>query len=165
MTIKLKGGKELEQFLRAFPKRVQNGAVRSALRAGANVIRDEAKARVPSESGKLRKAIKTGSARVHPDGSASIHVRLKGEHSYLGMFHEYGVKPHIIPGKKGLIKIGDEVVSGPIEHPGISPRPFMRPAADTKADEAVKAFADQIRNYLKAKTGFTGPTVDIEMDD
>jgi len=33
----------------------------------------------------------------------------------------------------------------------------MRPALDTKADDAVKAFADRIRSYLEGKTGFAAP--------
>ncbi|CAD7335312.1 HK97 gp10 family phage protein [Sphingomonadales bacterium 56] len=186
MTIKMKGGQELSAFLQALPERLQKGAVRSALTAAAKPIRDQARANAPRESGKLAKAIKTGSPKVEPDGTVRIKVRLSGEHSFLGIFHEYGVRPHFIaagdsdlsPRKLtqkarregssesgGVLKVGDAFVSGGVMHPGIPARPFMRPALDTAADEATQAFADRLRSYLKSKTGFTAPAVLTEVEE
>lgn len=179
MTIEMKGLKETMAFLEAFPKRIQNGAVRSALTAAARPVRDQARANAPRETGKMAKAIKTGAPKINQDGTVSIRVRLRGEHSYLGWFHEYGVRPHFISaGDSGLsarklttkarngsssdvdtgaLKIGDNYVTGTVLHPGFAARPFLRPALDMKAQEAVTAFADRLRSYLKDKTGFTAP--------
>jgi HK97 gp10 family phage protein len=171
------GLKELDAFLSALPKNMQKAAYRQALTAAAAPIRDEAKLLAPKESGKMAKAIKTGSPRQNPDGTFSISIRLDGEHSFLGLFHEYGVRPHLIAstGKgegrvavrkafegngtinAGVMRIGDDFVSGIISHPGHSAHPFMRPALDAKADEAVQAFAAKIRSYLEGKTGFAAP--------
>lgn len=177
-TVPMKGIKETMAFLQAFPERIQKGAVRSALTAAAKPIRDQARADAPRESGKLRKSIKTGSPRIETNGTVSIKVRLAGEHSYLGRFIEYGVAPHFIrAGDSGLsprkltqkagregttevdgaMKIGQNFVTGAVLHPGFPARPFLRPALDTRADDAVRAFGDRLRSYLKDKTGFTAP--------
>ena len=174
----MKGIKETMAFLQAFPARIQKGAVRSALTAAAKPVRDQARANAPKESGQMAKAIKTGSPRIERDGTVSIKVRLAGKHSYLGRFIEYGVAPHFIrAGDSGLsprkltqkagregstaadgaLKIGQNFVTGAVLHPGFAPKPFLRPALDIRADDAVQAFADRLRSYLKDKTGFTAP--------
>lgn len=186
MTMKLKGGKEMLAFLEAFPARLQKGAVRSALTAAAKPVRDQARANAPRKSGKMAKAIKTSRPRVEQDGTVTVKVRMRGEHSFLGTFHEYGVAPHFISAgdagmsarlltKKGrregmaseggAMKIGDKYVTGAVLHPGFAPRPFLRPALDTKAQEAVRAFSDQLGKYLKDRTGFTAPAVMIEVEE
>lgn len=175
--IPVSGLKELDRFLSVFPKNMQKAAVRQGLTAAAKPVRDEARLRAPKQTGKMAKAIKTGSPRQNPDGTFSVSIRLDGEHSFLGLFHEYGVAPHLIArtGKGegrvavrkaaagegtiqgGVMKIGDDFVSGIISHPGHAARPFMRPALDAKADEAIKAFGDKIRAYMEGKTGLVVP--------
>lgn len=173
----VKGLRELDAYLSALPKNMQKGAYRAGLTAAAKPIRDEARNLARRSSGKMARAIKTGSARQNEDGTFSIKVALRGEHGFIGLFAEYGVKPHYIArtGKGegrvairkakegtgtiqgGVMKIGTDFVSGIISHPGHMAHPFMRPALDAKADEAVKAFADRIRAYIEGKTGFVAP--------
>ena len=170
------GLKDLDAYLSALPVNMQKAAYRAGLVAAARVVRDEARLRAPKQTGKMAKAIRTGSAR-QTDKGFSISVRLTGNnHAFLGLFHEYGVAPHLIAstgkgqgrvairkaldaGDKigGVMKIGDRYVSGVLHHPGHAAHPFMRPALDAKADEAVKAFADRIRAWLENKTGFAAP--------
>lgn len=183
------GLKELDAFLSAFPMKMQKAAYRAGLVAAAAPVRDEARVLARKRSGKMAKAIKSGSARQNPDGTFSISIRLDGEHSFLGIFEEYGVSAHMIsPGdaklmatvrkaranggradvlddiesraNKTVFKIGDDFVSGTISHPGYAAHPFMRPALDTKAEAAVKAFAGRIRDYIEGKTGFAVPLED-----
>lgn len=177
---------EIDKFLSHFPMNLQKGAYRAGLTAAAAVVRDEARARVPRKTGKLAAAIRTGSSRQNQDGSFSIKVELKGnDHAFLGLFMEYGVAPHFItPGSatqggvglsarlttrkanaEGLasdvtthhLRIGKQIISGAVFHPGFPPRPFMRPALDLKAGEAVQAFAGRIRAYIEGKSGFVVP--------
>jgi hypothetical protein len=205
---RLKGGPELLDFLAAFPKRLQQNALRSAMIAGARVIRDEARANVPISSGAVRATIKTSSPRAFAGDYASVKVKLLGYESYIGYFLEYGVARHFVsPGDskyhvktlnrrtalagaekqangmikvKGstyvrtfqttdgpdvrVLKISSHFVGGAILHPGFVPRPFLRPALDRKADEAVAAIGARLREYLKDKTGFTAPDT-IEPDE
>lgn len=175
------GLKELDAFLAAFPKNLQKGAYRAGLVAAAAPVRDEARRLARKASGKMAKAVKTGSPRQNPDGTFSVTVRLDGEHSFLGFFNEYGVEPHLIAStgsgegrvavrkaaegrgkisQNKAMKIGEDFRSGIIHHPGVTAHPFMRPALDLKADEAVAAFAARIRAYVEGKTGFAMPTED-----
>ncbi|TCM40101.1 HK97-gp10 family putative phage morphogenesis protein [Novosphingobium sp. ST904] len=173
------GTKELDAFLSALPKNLQKGAYRAGLTAAARPVRDEARIQATKSSGKMARAIKSGSPRQNQDGTFSIQVRLdpKSPHAYLGVFAEYGVSAHLIArtgagqgrvtvrraaegkGKvsAGVMKIGDEFRSGIIHHPGHAAHPFMRPALDAMADNAIKAFADRIRSYIEGKTGFAAP--------
>lgn len=183
------GLRELDAYLSALPKKMETAAIRQGLTAAAAVIRDEAKLRAPKGSGKLAASIKSGNPRKNNDGTFSISVRTTSaknrggnDHAFLGLFFEYGVRPHLIarkvPGQKrgrvglkaavgqgekigGVMKIsgagGDRFVSGLIEHPGFRAQPFMLPALDVRADDAVKAFAGKIREFLegvKTKTGY-----------
>jgi HK97 gp10 family phage protein len=181
--ISVKGLKQLDDYLSAFPKNMQKGAYRQGLTAAAKPIRDEARLLAPKRTGKMAKSIKTGSARQNQDGTFSVSIRLDGDHDFLGVFHEYGVSPHFIAAgdsdmsarlltkaakrgdvtgdvATGALKIGDKFISGGVMHPGHSAHPFMRPALDNKADEAVKAFAEKLRAYIENKTGFDAGAVD-----
>jgi HK97 gp10 family phage protein len=189
--LKLKGAQETLAFLNAFPERLRKGAVRAALTAAARPIRDQARLNAPRDSGALAAAIKTGSSSVNPDGTVSIKVRLRGRHSFLGLFFEYGVRPHLIavsdaevPRYKtrsglerkrsigfvnqavraGSLVIGREFIGPVVQHPGFAARPFLRPALDNKADEAIRAFGVRLSGYLKDKSGFTAP-VPLEVEE
>lgn len=171
--------------LNALPKRLANGAVRAGLVAGAAVIRDEARERVPVQSGKLRRAIKSGSSRVMSDGTVRIKVKLLGEHSYLGLWMEYGVEPHLIartgkgqgrvavkkaqdggvPINTGAMKIGEDFVSGIITHPGIRARPFMRPALDARANDAIRAIGTRMKEHIAGKTGLQAPGLEADVEE
>lgn len=172
---------DLDRYLSMLPGNLQKGAYRAGLTAAAKPVRDEARLRAHKKSGKMARAIKTGSPRQNQDGSFSVMISLKGEHAFIGFFEEYGVAPHLIaPKAKGLgpaglkaaassgakvggvMKIGDEFVSGIIHHPGHAAHPFLRPALDVKAEEAVLAFAARIRDYIEGKTGFAAPVDDLD---
>lgn len=184
-NIAIKGGPELMAFLDAFPLKLQKGALRAAMTAGAKPVRDRARALAPRKTGQMAKAIKTGSPRIDPDGTVRIKVRLAGKHSFLGTFIEYGVRPHVIQARSdlkprainkrmnaegftnmggGVLKIGDNFVSGAVLHPGFPARPFMRPALDLAAGEALNAMGDRLRSYLQSKASFTAP-VTLEVDE
>lgn len=168
----VKGLAELDKYLSHFPRNLQTGAYRAGLTAAARVIRDEARLRAPKRTGQMARSIKSGSARRNQDGSFSISVRLQGPHAFIGVFHEYGVQPHYITAgesnlsarkltqkvrREGAMKIGENYITGAILHPGHAPRPFMRPALDSAAQEAVMAFRDRIVAYMEKKTGFLAP--------
>lgn len=175
---------ELDRYLSALPKNMQKAAYRNGLTAAARVIRDEARVLAPKRTGVMAKGIRSGSPRQNQDGTFSISVSCGGPHGFLGLFHEYGVAAHYITaggytvgGRAGSarnltasvrsegtteadtqrLKIGNQIVSGAVLHPGHAARPFMRPALDGKANDAVLAFAARIREYLEAKTGFSAP--------
>lgn len=179
----LKGGPELLAFLDAFPAKLQKGAVRAGLTAAAKPIRDQARANIRKKSGATAKSIKTSSSRVNQDGTVSVKVQLKGRNSFVGLFLEYGVAAHLITAgdsktsakvanksakqlgstfdeATGALKIGENLIRGAVMHPGFAPMPFLRPALDTKASEAVNEFGKRVRTYLSSKANFTAPLVE-----
>ena len=76
--IPITGAPELLQFLRAFPERLQKGALKSAATAAAKPIRDEARLLARKQSGLMAKAIKTGRPQIDQAGNVSVRIRLRG---------------------------------------------------------------------------------------
>lgn len=51
----------------------------------------------------------------------------------------------------GSLKIGENFVGASVAHPGARPKPFMRPALEKKAQEAVQAMAAYVRKRCASK--------------
>lgn len=152
----IKGGAELAAFLTSLPAKLERNIMRSAMRAGAKVIQQDAKTRIHNVSGKLSAGLKIGtSARA---GMVQARLMTRGEHAYLARWVEYGTAAHTITAGKGkalaFLSGGHPVAS--VEHPGARPHPFMRPALDTQAGAALAAVAERIRVRL-TKAGIDLP--------
>lgn len=163
--VNIQGGKELAAFLQALPLKVEKNIMRSALRAGAGIIAKEAKQNVPVQNGELRKSIRTGSNAKK--GKVEATVKVGSKKVWYSRFVEYGTAPHMIKAgknKPNLVffgKSGKRVVTQQVAHPGAKAKPFMRPAFDTKGDEAVAAVAKRIRERLtKENINVVAPEVD-----
>jgi HK97 gp10 family phage protein len=148
------GGRELDDMLRTLAPNIHKNIMRAALRAGANVMKDGAKAGVPVKTGKLRKslAVTTGSK----GGLVTAKLKARGKMAPYAVLVEFGTRPHKIkPKKKGGLTVGGNIVAE-VDHPGARPRAFMRPAFDSKAAPAVAAVAAKIRERL-TKEGISTP--------
>lgn len=174
------GGKQLHDFLQGLPVKVERNILRAALRAGAAVIREEARNNVPVKDGNLRKSIRvtTGSKK------GMVWATVKAG-SYLAphwRWVEYGTKPHLISVNEGerpinwkrtqrlkrlsylsmktinrhVLQIGNHFVGPTVNHPGATPKPFMRPALDAAGNRAVEAVTAKIRERL-TKEGINLP--------
>jgi hypothetical protein len=68
---------------------------------------------------------------------------------------EGGTIAHIIRARRGAMILGGR--GGPpvkeVQHPGARAKPFMRPALDTQARNAVERAAEYMRNRLRTKHG------------
>ena len=162
--MKIKGGRELHALLQQLPVQVETKIMRNAMARGVKVIQAEAKRLAPTESGALDAAIKT--TRDTKKGRVVAKVKVLGEHSYLARFMEYGVLPHVISVRdgEGSLKIGKSFVGAEVMHPGHASRPFLRPAFDSKAAEAVNVIGEYIASYLKFGT-IQAPTVSVDGED
>jgi len=186
--VKLKGGPELLALLDQIPPKIGRNAVRGGGRAGAVVVRNDAKSRIRRRSGRAAKSLKV-SSRI--DGDLVIaKVKMKGPHSFVGVFLEYGVKPHLISVsdedrpttmtrrgerkvgigtmnkmvERGSLVINGKFVGPYVQHPGHGAFPFMRPALDAKAAEAVNAMGEYIRARLSWGQ-LQAPAVAVEPDE
>ena len=166
VSFKINGGKELDALLKQLPLEVRAKIMPNALAAGANLIRDEAKARIHVKSGLTRDSIKTSkSSKVSEEGYVSAKVSLSRKRRFIGYFLEYGVAAHKIWAKsKQSLVINGVPIGKQVWHPGFAPMPFFRPAIDAKAGEAVQAVGDYLTRYLKWGT-ITAPTVAVDMEE
>jgi HK97 gp10 family phage protein len=172
MTLKVEGFKELEKKLLAMgPKLARNG-LRAAVGAGARVIRDEARSRVPVDTGVLRRSIYVKQIRELSSNSQQTFFvgvrsgkkyRRKGQDAYYWRWVEFGHR--IVARFAG--EYTDYKLKGLGRLTGISKRrkqskttvpaqPFMRPAFESgkyAATEAIKAkLIERVEAYAKENT-------------
>lgn len=140
------GGRELDAFLQTLSVKVEKNIMRSALRQGANAIKDEAKANVPVHLGELRRSIRVTTKAK--GGQVSASVKAGNKKAFYWRFVEFGTAAHKIMPKNARALVFGGVVVRSIDHPGAQAKPFMRPALDAKADAAIAAVAAQIRKRL-----------------
>jgi HK97 gp10 family phage protein len=182
----IKGGAELQRFLDQLPAKLEANVMRSALRQGAKLIADEAKAQAPvappnSENkrlyggyeGALRDSIRVSTGLKKGKVTASVKAGGKKRKSKRGadVFYahmvEFGTAAHSIkPTKKGgkkFLSFGG-IFARSVEHPGAAPRPFMRPALDGKAGAAIVAVGAQIKKRL-TKEGLNASDIEVEDEE
>jgi len=153
MNVDIIGGKALAKTLSELPLKIERNIMRAALRAGAAVIAAEARQLVPVESAELKRSIRTSSnsKRGMVEANAVVGTRKKG---WYATFVEFGTAPHLIRAGKNSPMLSFRDRNGvwhkvlEVNHSGAKAKPFMRPAFDTKGDDAVKAVADKIRERL-----------------
>lgn len=163
IEMRLKGGKELHALLQQLPVEVETKILRSAMGRAARVLRDEARAIAPLETGTMKKAIR--STRNTKKGQVIAKVKMLGKHSYLGLLMEYGVKPHVITARNGgTLRIGRNTVGKSVRHPGHASRPFLRPALDMNADRIINLVGEYISQYLAFGT-LVVPQVAVDVED
>lgn len=130
MTFNLHGAEELERNLRELAdiagERRAASVGRSAARAGMKVIAEEAQRLVPVQSGELRDSIVVVSDTRGASRTGWVRAKLG----------------FIKPGRyyAGLIEYGTRHSSA---------HPFVRPAMDQKAEEALRATGDKLAAGLR----------------
>ena len=139
--VKIDGLKELNAKLKRMSARDSNRIVRRGISKMAQVIRKEMRERAPVDSGDLKKNI---GFKIFRDQRGGFRGQVGPKpKAFYARFIEFGSASHIIPRKdtKGrkqkAIKIGDKTYKS-VTHPGISPKPFLRPAFEAKKRQAVE---------------------------
>jgi HK97 gp10 family phage protein len=150
-TINIRGGKELGQFLQSLPLKIEKNIMRAALRSGARVIANEAKKNVAVQDGDLKRSIRTGSNAKK--GRVEAYAKAGDKKAWYYRFVEFGTAAHIIKGRNGgmlrfMAKDGKSIQTPQVSHPGAIAKPYMRPALDTKGNDAVIAVTNKIRERL-----------------
>lgn len=144
--LSIQGLADLHAALQQLPAKLEKNILRGALRAGAKVMADSAKANVPKKSGALRKSIRVSASSKR--GRVSATVKAGDKTAYYAHMVEFGTAAHRITPKnaKALGTPGGPRES--VQHPGAKPKPFMRPAFDGASEAAVQASAEYIRARL-----------------
>jgi HK97 gp10 family phage protein len=136
-SFKLNGFDGLDRALAELEPRLARKIERQGLREAAKVIQQEAVANAPEDTGTLKQSIKVRAIK-RKKGFCGVQVTtgqgfFRGE-TFYGAFIEFG--HHV-----GSRKLGDARAFVP-------PRPFMRPAFDSKKEQAAAAVAESVRQAL-----------------
>lgn len=163
--VNITGLADLQKFLDQLPAKMEANIMRSALRAGANTIKAEAQRQLASngsvKTGILSKGLKVSTRAKR--GTVTASVKALGKHSHIARWIEFGTAAHAITSKnKGFLKFAGGIYKA-VNHPGMKPRPFMRPAIDSQSAAAVVAVGEAIKKRL-TKQGLDATGVDVEAD-
>ncbi len=145
--IKVTGLAELQALLDELPARIEGNVVRGGLRAAAKVVEAEAKRLCPvGKTGDLRESIRVSLRSKH--GHISATVKAGSAKAYYAHMVEFGTARHWIKPKnrKSLFVAG--LLREAVDHPGAKREPFMRPAIDGKANEAIETLANYLRERI-----------------
>lgn len=117
--------KSLIKTLNQFPKNIQKNVMTGAIRASANVVRDEARTRVPKRTKKLAKSIVSLKRRAE---KGEVHFSVtpskgKPNNGWYAHFIEFGTSK-------------------------MSAKPFLRPAFETKQNECLSAAKEYISKRI-----------------
>jgi HK97 gp10 family phage protein len=140
------GGREIDAWLQQLPVKVERNVLRSALRAGVNEFRDEARLRVPVDEGDLKDSIRTTTRSKR--GTVYASVKAGGKKAPHWHWVEFGVAAHKIKAKPEHALSFGGVTVREVDHPGARPQPFFRPAWDSRARAALVAIAAKARERL-----------------
>lgn len=157
--IHVKGLAELQKLLGDLAPKLEANVLRSALRQGANVIKEEAQRISPVKSGKLRDSLKVGTRLKRGVATASVKSKVR----YAALV-EFGTKAHVIAARNGALALGGGFARA-VRHPGARARPFLRPAFDSQARAAVIAVGNRIKEVLETKHGIDTAHVMVEGDE
>jgi HK97 gp10 family phage protein len=149
MKYRKKDFKKIQKSLEEVIQQVQRRGMKDALSKSAQIGLKEARARAPQDKGVLKKSLKKR-ARTYGKGGAFVIVgpdrRTKVMHNgknISGAYHahlvEFGHK--LVRG--GKLSKGGKVVGH------VPPRPFMRPAFDTKKEEMKLKYATEVKAAIK----------------
>ena len=148
VTIKLEGGKEIHRALMRMEAKVARKITKRALRAGTKVIRDQAVANAPSDTGRMKKAMIVRAARKRKRGEASFNVMFDTK--------KY---PELITRTAG----GKRFFYPAVVEYGTATRPakaFMRRAWDSRKMDALRVIMRAFRGGLDDAARGIGPRRD-----
>ncbi len=135
--IQIEGLKGLQETLEKLAKKDSRRITRRGIAKIGQVIRKEMRNRAPIKTGLLRNSIGYKTFRSVGGFRGTVGP---GPKVFYARFLEYGAARHFIPSKNAaerFVVIGGKVFSR-VDHPGTSPRPFLRPAYDAVKVKAVE---------------------------
>ena len=164
-TVTVSGLKELDDLLKQLPVKIERNVMRGAMRAGQKVIADAAKNNLRQngsvDTGELERSVRIRFKRKSEKfGWIRAFVMAGNKQAYYSHMVEFGTasyysgkgrtvgKPYeITPKVAGSLFLGG-VLRESVTHPGIKPKPFMRPAIDNNSDAAIKAVVEYMQKRI-----------------
>ena len=141
LTVKV-DDRELVAALLRLEKVAKKRIATKVIRRASAPIRADAKRRVPVRTGDLKRSIRTYTKFRRYSISGAVESRLPYAHLV-----ELGTKPHY-----QTRKLKHEKKKRAVKHPGAKPKPFLRPAFDSKKDEATTNARETLRSEILKTT-------------
>lgn len=168
-SINVAGLDQLQRALQQLPQQLAKNVLRGAVAAGARVIRDEARRRAPIYNGPdgsvprgvIRRAIYAGSSRELTNALQQgyiVNVRSGKKYQALGKkkrnadaffapWVEYG--HYVVPRRPAGVSIRSQRAKHRTSGGQfVAARPFMRPAFESKKNEAVQVIKDYLAERI-----------------
>ena len=127
------GADDIEKILSKMPYQLARRSMLSAFRKGAGMVRDDAKTRVPVDSGRLKKdiALRVPPRALRKTKETVLVLGVKKPSSRRAHLTEFGTGPRY------------QESTG--RYTGSSPaKPFLRPALDSKGQRAAQIITDTL---------------------
>ena len=163
--VSLEGLKEVRDLITKLPDQLAREVYPQAVRNALEIMREDARSRVPAENGQLREAIKIRTERSSARGGVrtQLYSDSRSEGAAYARLIEYGTDPHRIPKResdtddRSVHRSGDGQGKR-AQHPGSKATPFMRPAfeatkrrvVDTLAINVIKGLERQVRSMRRS---------------
>lgn len=148
--ISVKGLAELDAVLKTLPAKIEGNILRGGIRAGAKVLEDAAKSNLRAngsvDTGALLRSIKLRTRSRK--GRVSATVSAGDSVAFYARYVEFGTSAHLIKPRRRSSLFFAGLAREVVEHPGGRAKPFMRPALDGFATQAVEATASYIKRRL-----------------
>ena len=149
MTVKVNGLKELNAALLELPLKIRGRPLRAAVAKAAKVVRDEARRKAPVDTGLLKREI------IH---TRSRSQSAEGRETYIVLIRQLMKKYADTRRNRRAGRVGKRYkVEGQAFYwkflefgtSKMSARPFLRPAFESRQQEAVRVMADQLKTEIE----------------
>ena len=145
---RVRESRNLDQALQEIEPKLSRNILRTAVRAGGNVVRDEARTRIRSRSGRLRRQIRTVVRRGRPGqtvASVGVFTRGRKDDAFYAPFVERGhrIVPRRPKGARVRLRTRWQVATG-----FVRPYPFLLPALAAKQAEVQRVVMEHIASRL-----------------
>lgn len=131
------------------PANLMTNALKAGVRAAATAVKKEAQTLAPKKTGKLAKSLSVKLRRTNSKAVIRFSVTAG---KFYARFIEFGASPHLIElyskRDKKVLASGKEIFGKEVNHTGVKPKPFMRPALDAKESEVIPIIAAKITERL-----------------
>lgn len=136
---------------KAFKKKVAEAekALEKTVHVAAKVIRDAAADNAAQRTGELSERIVRETTEKKAE-TVTVAVGPDDEVDWYGLMVEFGTGSHdVTPQNKQALKTDTDRFAASAKHPGTTAQPYLRPALDEKADEAVDEAGRTLKKELK----------------
>ena len=137
---------DLQKMLDTLPAKIEANVMRGGLRAGQKEFLAAAQENVPFQSGDLRNSLRIKTSKRK--GKVTATLTAGDKKAYYAHMVEFGTAQHFIKPKRRKSLFIAGIFRDIVDHPGSTPKPFMRPAFDVAQDRSIAAMAAYIRKRL-----------------